>query len=256
MELEVKNQTIQKLENEILFLKVGNPETLIKKINAQKSTIAGSQKYPDLVDFKTDFDYANSIQVPLETEVKTKEDVMRLKETSSKLKSILAKFNKERQNLSITAEKVQYDDLSTQTDFTPRISKNLFQKFNKIRLEFPEPEIHFTKLQEKYEVAKSTHSGTIQASNKKIDKFLVDLKSVAMSKTNLVKIETQNVPDWDTTLLEQYREIKFLSRESVLSCFRKVFNLMFYILRRCICLKWFQFGWLKSKKFLPLWLSR
>ena len=214
----------------MLFLKVGNPETLIKKINAQKSMIAGSQKYPDLVDFKTDFDYANSIQVPLETEVTTEEDIIRLKETSSKLKSILAKFNQERQNLSITAEKVQYDDLSTQTDFTPRIPQTLFRKFNKIRSEFPEPELHLSQLQEKYEPSRSNHSVMIEASKQKIKKLLVDLKSVAMTKPNLINIDTQNSPDWDTLLFKQYRDKKYLPlkagiRESVLSCFRKVFKL-------------------------------
>ena len=117
---------------------------------------------------------------------------------------------------------MQTHNLSTQTDFTPRISQSVFHKLNNIRLESPDPEMQLSNLQKRIEEQQWSSLVAMTSLKENVQKRFADFKSLAMAKPKLINISANNINDI-LKLLTMYRNNNLLPkgaeiRESVLFC--------------------------------------
>ena len=208
-------------------------------------------------EFKADFDYAESIQLPKITDIMSPEAIERSYENAklidtrlnvflSKLNDRLKKsrrnkkakrnsiksepstkatgstigFQSERssllQNQQISlrnSEATVFDDLSTQTDFTPTISRSTFNKYDLIRRNFPDPHSHLSELERLFESNKRNIQTQFNVNQKKIDCQFKDFRKKALQKKDKIKFESDEFSKFNL-LIKGYRESGFLQNRT------------------------------------------
>lgn len=149
--------------------------------------------------FKADFDYAESLKLPCQEEITSIEIFNQLKDISKNLKSMLAKLHTEMMNNNITnsLNRVKHDDLSTQTDFSPRLSQSAFLKLNKIRLQCSDPAEQISLLREKVDEVKTNQDAVINSFMSRLRIVKLQFQTLAKINGPLLKISSSNPDDID-----------------------------------------------------------
>ena len=222
----------------------------IKKIENQKLEIFKRSFIQFKNDFKADFDYAESIQLPKITDTMSQSDVERSYEIAklihSRLKLFLSKLSNKlyytgrskrylkKSKLSIDAagstlglhserssplqdepiviedsKPIMYDDLSTQTDFTPRITLSTFRKCDFVRRNWTDCKSNLSELQRIHESTKQNNDTSLKATQKLIDSQFEDFKRKVLKKKNKIKFELNDFSSF-YWLIKGYRKNDFL----------------------------------------------
>ena len=215
-----------------------------KKISNQKEEIFKKSFKKLKKEFKADFDYAESIQLPEITGAMSQSDIEISYENAklihTRLKLFLSKLNdrlcekiqryakkcqvrtdvagssiglqSERssplQDQSIAIENskpITYDDLSTQTDFTPRITITSFRKYEFILENCTDPKSHLSKLERLFEHTKESNQAIFNNYQRKIDCLLEDFKIKALKKKDKIKFDVNELSDF-YLLMKGYRK--------------------------------------------------
>ena len=194
----------------------------IKKIENQKLEIFKRSFIQFKNEFKADFDYAESIQLPNITDTMSQSDLERSLENAklihTRLNRFLSKlgdrlYSEKSQlstdvagsTISFQSEKfsqlqdqpiliegskpIAYDDLSTQTDFTPRITRKAFRRYDRIRYNSPDPQSHLSELQNLFESTKQNNEIEFNVNQKNIDCLFEDFKLKARKNMAKIKLE-------------------------------------------------------------------
>ena len=233
LELTHKNQAIESLKNEILLLKKDTErdkvqenllKSLVKKINDRKNSYETAFKGKEYltISCKDDMDYIESINVPPETEITTVKALEKHSEISAKLKSMLSKFHKERDNYlkgnserstvtypanepqpyetvetTVTYESFDddpsspCDDLSTQTDDKKKNS-TLVSEMNEKKLQIKQ---HINVFKEKY-------PSVIVRFEEDID--YVESIDISVSSMNITSMKLNSIEQKFANLIKSY----------------------------------------------------
>ena len=211
---------------------------LLKRLKNQKQNLSSQWSTKAfLVDkFKADFDYAESIQLPTESEVKNEEEFNKLKQVGAQLTLLLGKFHTAYndfkkgklvvQSPAIIADNaVHYDDLSTQTDIGDKNFRNQETSTNDLEgssssklvddMQLIQTEI-FAQLERKVKstlnfeidaaIKKSTESfKNLQVtSNRSYQSSHIDeLENKILSKDNLIDDQSKRITEMETKLSKQ-----------------------------------------------------
>ena len=239
-------KTITKGQLQKMITKISN-----KKMEIFKTNFESFSQFKN--EFKADFDYAESIQLPKITAIMSPEAIKKSYENAklidTRLKVFLANLNdrlkKSRRNKkakrnSIKSESstkvagstvgfqserssplqdqqmslqnsraTMLDDLSTQTDFTPTISRSTFNKYDLIRRNFPDPHSHLSELERLFESNKRNIKTQFDVNQKKSDCQLKDFRKKVLQKKDKIKFESEEFSKF-YWLIKGYRDSGFL----------------------------------------------
>ena len=222
-------------------------QKLISKIPNQKAEIFKKSFKKLKNEFKADFDYAESIQLPKIAGAMSQSDIEisyenaklihgRLKLILSKLNDRLCErikryakktklstddagstigFQSERssllQNQPIIikdSKPLSYDDLSTQTDFTPTITLRTFKKYELISRSCTDPKSHLSELKRIFESTKQNNKTNFKITQKKIDCQFEDFQKKALQNKTKIKFEIDEFSNF-CWLIKNYRKNNF-----------------------------------------------
>ena len=211
----------------------------ISKISNQKGTIFGLySKFQS--DFKADFDYAESIELPKIMDAMNPEEIersyenakvinMRLKMFLSKLNEIANKKAKKNSIESESSSEVTgstigfrsqmssllnaFDDLSTQTDFTPTITNRAFHKYDLIRRNSTDPESHLSELEKLFDAIKQNSEISFNVSQKKMESQFEDFEKKALKQKDKIKFEMNKFSNF-YWIIKSYRKNGFFPSKS------------------------------------------
>ena len=131
LELAQKDETIQELRDENASLrahskKVDTPESLVEKIKNQKSDFERNFKDKEFLttEFESDIAFIQSIELPTESEVKTKQTKDNLLEISTRVKSMLSKFHQARESFRKTRNTDRENDPSSAFEAQKQMIQN------------------------------------------------------------------------------------------------------------------------------------
>ena len=212
---------------------------LLKRLKNQKQNLSSQWSTKAfLVDkFKADFDYAESIQLPAESEVKGEEELNELKQVGIQLTLILGKFHTAYNDFKkgklvvqsptkIADNAVHYDDLSTQTDIGDRNFRNQETSTNDLKessssklvddMQLIQTEI-FAQLEKKVKstlnfeidaaIKKSTESfKNLQVTCNRSDQssyYIDELENKILSKDNLIDEQSKRITEIEVKLSRQ-----------------------------------------------------
>ena len=163
--------------------------TLLQTFKNRKLHIDNlGKKNKFLIDaYKTDFEFAYSVKLPEEAEIRSEEKFKEVQEISSRLRQMLNNLNTAYK--FYRSEKPVSKNLSTQTDFN-EISKNCFTNLNKLRLKHLEPQALMGALKMKLMIG--DNSSETLALNKKMEDLGKKFENEAKKKMTLIEIKTEN----------------------------------------------------------------
>ena len=224
----------------------------VKKIENQKEEIFKKSFKKLKNEFKADFDYAESIQLPDITSEMSASAIeishenaklihTRLKLFLSKLNDRLCdrikryskktklssddagctvSFQSERSSLLQDqpirikdSKPLKYDDLSTQTDFTPTITLRTFQKYELLSRSCTDPKSHLSELKRIFESTKQNNKTNFKVTQKKIDFQFEDFQKKALENKTKIKFEIDKFSNFYWTI-KNYRKNDFLPNRS------------------------------------------
>ena len=233
---------IKSYENRIITL--DQLQKMISKISNQKGNITGSlAKFRN--EFKADFDYAESIEFPKITDSMHPEDIersyeiakainLRLNMLLSKMNGMIKKLNQKNSTVSESSSEVacssigfrserssllqdqpnkdfeptKTGDLSTQTDFTPRITISTFRKYDFIRKNCTDPKSHLSELEELFVSTKQNNEIASNVTQRRIDSLFEDFKMKALKQKDKIKFEMGDFSNF-FWVIESYRKSGF-----------------------------------------------
>ena len=189
--------------NENFKHRVGKLLQTFKNRKLRISNQFGKNKF--LVDaYKTDFEFANSVKLPEEAEIRTEEKFKEVQAISSRLRHMINNLNDAydyytreksvsllKKFLPETVDVPTNNDLSTQTDFNA-IPKNCLSNLNKLRLTHLEPASLMSALKMKLMISENSRVSETLAMNKKIDNLSVKFEVEAKKKMTLIEVNTEN----------------------------------------------------------------
>ena len=215
-------------------------QKMYTKISNQKGSIFGSlSKFRN--DFKADFDYAESFQFPKLTSEMSPEAIERSYENAklinTRLKLILSKLHgmtsKKTKRNSLNSESSSertndsgpsMNDLSTETDFTPRITLTTFRKYDFIRGNCTDPKSHLSELEELFESTKQNNEIILNNQQKKIDSLFEDFIIKALKEKDKIKFEVDQFSDF-YWLIKGYRKSSFFpTRTEIVTAVKSQFS--------------------------------
>ena len=240
-------------------------QNMITKISNQKGTILGA--YSKLEnEFKADFDYAESIELPKITDPMHLEAIERSYENAKlinmRLKMILSKFNglpvtgnkniklvsaKSESSSDVTDSSIGFkserssllqdeqmpvedsvsktsNDLSTQTDFTPAITRSTFNKYDIVRRHYPDPQSHLSELERLFETIKQNNQISLSINQKKTESQLEDFQKKALQKKDKINFEVAEFSNF-YWLIKGYRKTGFFpNRTEIMTAVKSQFS--------------------------------
>ena len=154
--------------------------------------------------YKADFEYAESVVIPKQAEIRTEKQLWEVTQISTRLRQILSTLNtaygNHRRGISLslietplpsTADFPTYNNLSTQTDFN-EISKNCFRNLNNIRLKHLEPEALLTASKMKLMTDGKSIIGETLALNKKVEDLTEIFEDEAKKEMGHIEVKIQS----------------------------------------------------------------
>ena len=223
LEITKNNETIQKLKTEKDSLKscgfqFSTINWLIQKINKQKSqydtNFRGNEYSVVLTD--SEIKFIQSIKISSDDDVKTPNDVEKLLKQTARAGYILSKLYKARDSYNtctkfeketrvpdndnvlladnespafIADGSLPCNDLSTQTDFTPKITSEVYNRLFVMRQQFEIESEHLQALQQKVQVCRKSLGGSIYGSKKTISRNYATFENLALTKKSLIKLK-------------------------------------------------------------------
>ena len=223
-------------------------QKMISKISNQKGTILGP--YSRLrSDFRADFDYAESIELPKITDAMNPEEIERSYENAKviniRLNMFLSKLNDmaiekssllKDQAISMENSKPKsLDDLTTQTDFFPTLTNHAFNKYDLIRRTYTDCKSHLSELERLFE---SKQNDEISLNQKKIDSQLEDFKKKALQKKDKIKFKISEFSNFHWLIKAYRRDGFFQKRDEIMTSVASQFadssdGVFFIICKNC-----------------------
>ena len=118
----------------------------------------------------------------------------------------------------IADSSVLYDDLSTQTDFTPQITSEVYHRLFLMGQQFGTESEHLQALQQKVQVCRKSLSGSTYGYKKKISESYETFENLALTKKSLIKLKNAA----DLAFLKHSENLKdsLLNRTEILELVR------------------------------------
>ena len=115
---------------------------------------------------------------------------------------------------------IQCNDLSTQTDFTPRIALTVYQRLHSIKQLSRTNNEHLQTLQQKVKVCNASLGGSINGYKKKIPERYGTFENLALAKLSFIKMKNKNemdklehLSDFQGTLLSRIEILELVKND-------------------------------------------
>ena len=128
------------------------------------------------------------------------------------------------QPLLMKTSETKVSENSTQTDFTPTITHNAFNKYDLIRRNNPDPQSHLSELERLFESTKLNNGSSFNAAEKKNNCQLKDFKQKALRNKAKINFEIDKLSDF-YWLVKCYRKRGiFPNRSEIMAAVKNHFS--------------------------------